>query len=83
MEPLPFDRDLPCPACGIRLEILGVCRETHPDLVPSGGPDAPSEHLHVACPGCGWSAYMRTAAAGMDRVLRVSRRRHVSQRRHP
>ena len=76
MEPLPFDRDLPCPACGIRLEIVGVCREPHPDLVASGGPGTPSEHLHVACPGCGWSAYMRTAAAGVDHVLRVSGRRH-------
>ena len=63
MELLPFDRDLPCPACGIRLEIVGVCREPHPDLVPSVSPGTPSEHLHVACPGCGWSAYMRTAAA--------------------
>ncbi len=61
MELLPFDRDLPCPACGIRLEIIRVCGEPHPDLVYVSGQDAPLEHLHVACPGCRWSAYMQTA----------------------
>ena len=63
MELLPFDRDLPCPACGIRLAIVGVCREPHRDLVHSSVSDAPVEHLHVACPGCAWSGYMQTAAA--------------------
>ena len=62
MELLPFDRDLPCPACGIRLAIIRVCREPHPDLVYASGQDAPLEHLHVACPGCAWSGYMQTAA---------------------
>ena len=60
---LPFDREAPCPACGIALEILGVCREPHADLVPVPA-DATwiVEHLHVACAGCGWSAYMSVAA---------------------
>ncbi len=63
MELFAFDRDLPCPACGIRIEIGVVCREPHRDLVSSGEARPSAVHLHVACPGCGWSAYMRTASA--------------------
>lgn len=59
---LPFDRDTPCPACGIALEVVMVCWQPHTDLVPDlADPARPVEHLHVACPGCGWSAYMRVA----------------------
>ena len=62
MELLEFDRETPCPACGIRMEVDRVCREPHDDL-DTGGESAPSAvHLHVGCPGCGWSAYMKPAA---------------------
>ncbi len=70
-ELLAFDRDLPCPACGIRLEIIGVCREAHRDLAPSGDPHPPAGHLHVACPGCGWSAYMQPASARAARAAQA------------
>jgi hypothetical protein len=55
---LPYDRDAACPACGIQVEIHGLCRERHA-MTPADG----SEHLHVACPGCGWEAVMETASA--------------------
>jgi hypothetical protein len=59
---LPFDRDTPCPACGIGLDVVKVCRQPHPGLEPDPArPPTPIEHLHVACPGCGWSACMRVA----------------------
>lgn len=70
---LPFGRDTPCPACGIALEIVKVCEERHPDMVPEpAGPGGRLEHLHVVCSGCGWSAYMevagrRDAPAATDR----------------
>ena len=81
MELLPFDRDLPCPACGIRLAIAGVCREPHPDLVDASGSDAPFEHLHLACPGCGWSACMETAAQGDERHEQRGDSRRDDERR--
>jgi len=61
---LAFDRDAACPACGIGLEIRGVCREWHADLDGGGdrGTAQSFEHLHVECPACGWSAFMETAA---------------------
>ena len=62
MELLAFDRDTPCPACGIRVEIGGVCRARHRDSATHGSAEAPAPHLHVACPGCGWAGYMRTAS---------------------
>ncbi len=61
-ELIPFGRDVPCPACGIALEIRSVCPEPHPDLdmgVAAGVTRL--EHLHVECAGCGWSGYMATA----------------------
>ncbi len=63
-EILPFARDAPCPACGISLEIRAVCRDPHPDLpAPSDLDDTRlREHLHVACPGCGWFGYMQPAS---------------------
>ncbi len=61
-ELIAFGRDVPCPACGIAVEIRRVCAERHPDLaVDPGGPDDRLEHLHVECPGWGWSGYMATA----------------------
>ncbi|MGH2467719.1 MAG: DUF2087 domain-containing protein [Candidatus Limnocylindrales bacterium] len=62
---LPFDREMPCPACGIQMGIVGLCREPHP--APPGSSPASAhgpwpEHLHVECPGCGWDALMETAA---------------------
>jgi hypothetical protein len=61
-ELIPFGRDVPCPACGIALEIRRVCTEPHPDLdADAAGPGGRLEHLHVECPGCGWSGYMSTA----------------------
>lgn len=73
---LPFDREAPCPACGIALEIRRVCREPHPGLVEPAAPGSVSvpghgtasarrgpEHLDVACPGCGWSGWMEIASA--------------------
>jgi len=61
VELLEFDRETPCPACGIRMDIGRVCREPHDDLDP-GRERAPSPtHLHVGCPGCGWSGYMKPA----------------------
>ncbi len=66
MEEFAFDRDAACPACGIGLEIRGVCRERRADLAPDrdrGGTEQ-SGHLHVECPGCGLSGYMDTASRG-------------------
>jgi hypothetical protein len=64
MELLGFDRDAACPACGIGLEIRGVCRERHANLDMDGDRRTaePFEHLHVECPACGWTAFMETAA---------------------
>jgi hypothetical protein len=62
MELLEFDRETPCPACGIRIEVDRVCRDPHDDLsLGREGPPSPA-HLHVVCPGCAWSGCMRTAA---------------------
>ncbi len=59
-ELLPFDRDTPCPACGIQLEIERLCREAHP--VSGEAPTQPwPEHLHLRCPGCAWAGVMATA----------------------
>jgi hypothetical protein len=60
-ELLTFDREAPCPACGIALEIRGVCDQPHRDLDTDAGRVRRLVHLDVACPGCGWSGYMRTA----------------------
>ncbi len=62
IELLPFDREAPCPACGIALEIERVCAASHPDLPAPPGVTR-LEHLHVACPGCGWSGYMAVASS--------------------
>ncbi len=72
MELLEFGRDTPCPACGITLEIRSVCHEAHGDLevravthgAPASGPEVGGngvDHLHVVCPGCRWTGYMRVA----------------------
>ncbi len=61
---LPFSREAPCPACGIALETRKVCREAHAGPVGDmGAGPPPAEHLHVACPGCGWTGLMATAGA--------------------
>ncbi len=62
MELLEFDRETPCPACGIRMEIDRVCREPHDDLEADQAAAASPAHLHVGCPGCGWSGYMKPAS---------------------
>jgi predicted RNA-binding Zn-ribbon protein involved in translation (DUF1610 family) len=61
MELLPFDRDTPCPACGIRMDIGRACREAHADLPARSGTSPLTGHLHVECPGCGWAGYMELA----------------------
>ena len=71
-EPMPFDRDTPCPACGIQLSIVGVCREAHHGRAGMTMSGAALEHLHVTCPGCGWGAVMETATqAAARRPTRV------------
>ena len=71
MDLLDFDRETPCPACGIRVQIDRVCRDEHDDLNAGGERDRPPAHLHVACPGCGWSGYMRTASPDSPLPRRV------------
>ncbi|HEX5467403.1 MAG TPA: DUF2087 domain-containing protein [Candidatus Limnocylindrales bacterium] len=75
MDLLPFDREMPCPACGIQMTIVGLCREDHhtglgaDDSAASPGPAASgAEHLLVRCPGCGWEAFMETASQAAARV---------------
>lgn len=65
LDLLPFDREMPCPACGVQMGIVGLCREAHPvsrQARPASADGPWPEHLHVACPGCGWDALMETAA---------------------
>ena len=79
-ELIPFGRDVPCPACGIALEIRRVCAEPHPDLaVDLEGAGGGLEHLHAECPGCGWSGYMATAGdRGVQAAATVTTTAHVA-----
>ena len=61
LQLLPFDREAACPACGIQLGIVGLCRATHGTIADG------MEHLHVACPGCGWETVMETASQAAAR----------------